>query len=40
MTAFAAPVPAGCPHMSEVVVVQLVVVHGIVPIDMDTVESV
>ena len=35
LTAFAAPVPAGCPHMSEVVVTQLLVVHGVAPIDMD-----
>ena len=40
MTAFAAPVPAGCRHMSEVVVTQLSVVHGVAPIDMDAVESV
>ena len=40
MTAFAAPVPAGCRHMSEVVVTQLLVVHGVASIDMDTVESV
>ncbi len=40
LTAFAAPVPAGCPHMSEVVVTQLLVVHGVASIDMDTVESV
>ena len=40
LTAFAAPVPAGCPHMSEVVVTQLLVVHGVAPIDMDSDESV
>ena len=39
-TASAAPVPARCPHMTEVVVVQLLVVHGVAPIDMDGDESV
>ena len=40
VTNFAAPVPAGCVHMTEVAVVQLLVAHGVAPIDMDGVESV
>ncbi len=40
VTNFAAPVPAGCVHIIRVAVVQLSVVHGFAPIDMDAVESV
>ena len=40
VTNFAEPVPAGCVHIIRVAVVQLSVVHGISPIDMDGVESV
>ena len=40
MTASAAPIPAGCSHLIEVAATQLLVVHGVAPIDMDTVESV
>ncbi len=36
----AAPIPAGCEHMSEVAVAQLLVVHGVPPIDIGGVESV
>ncbi len=40
MTASAVPVPAGCPHLNEVADTQLLVVHRVPLIDMDTVESV
>ena len=40
VTASAAPVPAGCSHLNEVTDTQLLVVHGVASIDMDTVESV
>ena len=40
MTAFAAPVPAGCSHLNEVTDTQLLVVHRVAPIDMDSDESV
>jgi hypothetical protein len=40
MTASAVPVPAGCSHLNEVTDTQLLVVHGVAPIDMDSDESV